>query len=435
MRRDATDCGDPPESPATLLMAETIRIARLAAGGDGVGRLADGRAVFVPRTAPGDLVRLDAVRLHRRYARASVAQVLEPGPDRVEPICAHYEPDACGGCQLQHVALPAQLRAKRAIVGDALRRLAGRDAEDPEIEPPTSAWAYRAKLTLSVGDGGAIGLHRLERPGEVFELRRCEITASPLMRLWEGLRAHRALLPEALERLVLRMDRSGGVHLIARGSGGWTKARPLGRALAAAGLEAVVWWEPEGGAARVLAGGDDPYPATVFEQVHPAMGDAVRAYAVAAAGDLRGRHAWDLYAGIGETTARLRALGATVESVEVDGRAVRFAERWAGPGDGVQRHAGRVEDLLGPGRGGGRARLRRPAVVVTNPPRVGMAPGATAGILAAEPERVVYVSCDPATLARDLTRLGSRYRLASVRAFDLFPQTAHVEAVAVLERA
>jgi predicted RNA-binding protein with TRAM domain len=116
---------------------ETIAITGIAGGGDGVGRLADGRAIFVPRTAPGDRVALDPGRIERRrsYARGRVAAVLAPGPDRVVPACPHYEGDRCGGCQLQHLAYPAQLAAKRRIVGDTLRAQPPWACDD-RIEPP-----------------------------------------------------------------------------------------------------------------------------------------------------------------------------------------------------------------------------------------------------------------------------------------------------------
>jgi 23S rRNA (uracil1939-C5)-methyltransferase len=138
---------------------------------------------------------------------------------------------------------------------------------------------------------------------------------------------------------------------------------------------------------------------------------------------VEGRRVWDLYAGIGETTAALVRAGASVESVEVDRRAVAEAES---RGPAARRHAGRVEDVL--------RELKAPELVITNPPRTGMDARVSEALERLAPERVVYVSCDPATLARDLGRLPG-FRIAEVRAFDLFPQTAHVEIVVVLDRA
>ncbi|HET7424570.1 MAG TPA: TRAM domain-containing protein [Gemmatimonadales bacterium] len=402
------------------------RILRIAAGGDGVGRLEDGRAVFVPRSAPGDLVELTGLRSQRRFARARVARVLEPGPDRIEPPCPHYVDDECGGCQLQHLATGAQREARRSIVGDALRRLARLDVADPEIVPADQELEYRTKITLHAdARAGTIGLHPYGRAEQVFELRRCLITVAELNRLWSALRMLREHFPPRLETLMLRLDRHGDCHAVfesARGSR-WSEAGALREALLAEGIEGTIWWREPGGEPRSVAGRGEPFPATVFEQVHPAMGDRVRAFAVDALGPAADRVVWDLYAGIGETTAALAEAGARVESVEWDERAVAEAEA---RGPSARRVAGRVEDVLG--------RLETPSLVVTNPPRVGMDPRVPAELERRRPERIVYISCDPATLARDLARLTS-YRIGVLRAFDLFPQTAHVETVAVLERA
>jgi len=415
-------------------MAEQVRILRLAGGGDGVGRLADGRTVFVPRSAPGDLVELRDVRLSRTFARASVAAVVEPSPGRVAPRCPHYLGDVCGGCQLQHLAIEAQRAAKRAIVGDALRRLAKLDLPDPEIEAAPESWEYRTKITLAVREaGGRIGFHRQGRPEEIFPLRHCDIAAPALMELWDAIRASRDLLPSDAAQLILRIDRSGGRHLIVQVNGQtvWGSARALHEALRRQGQEAVLWWQPDGGAVRAVAGARTAFPATAFEQVNPAMGDRVRRWAVDQLGDVSGCRAWDLYAGVGETTTLLAVGGARVESVESARLAVEEAERRA-DAPGAVRHIGRAEDVV--------PRLSPADVVVTNPPRTGMDVRVVDAIGLAGPRRIAYVSCDPATLARDLSRLMTRspvavpWRVAAVRAYDLFPQTAHVETVVILER-
>jgi 23S rRNA (uracil1939-C5)-methyltransferase len=197
----------------------------------------------------------------------------------------------------------------------------------------------------------------------------------------------------------------------------------------------------------VVSGDREAFPATVFEQVNPALGRRIREYALQQLGPVEGLHAWDLYAGIGETTDQLRHLGATVESVELDRRAVELAERRSRitghlpddsqrPDDlGVVRHSGRAEELVG--------RMKDPAHVITNPPRTGMDRLVIEELVRRRPSRLVYVSCDPATLARDLgllcgtSRAGSsgsgRFQVTAVQPFDLFPQTAHVETVVTLE--
>ena len=196
-------------------MTETVRILRIAAGGDGVGRLMDGRTVFIPRTAPGDLVEPADLRLHARFARARLGRLLESGAGRAEPRCAHYRDDACGGCQLQHLDQPSQLGARRAIAGDALRRIAKLTVEDPELEPTDSAWSYRSRITLAVDPNGPrAGFHRVGDAAEIFSLVRCEIADERLNAAWSLVSAAAAEWPPALSHIVLRLGRDDRVHVV-----------------------------------------------------------------------------------------------------------------------------------------------------------------------------------------------------------------------------
>jgi len=408
---------------------ETVRIERIAAGGDGIGHLADGRAVFVPRSAPGDLLELAHVARQRSFARAESGRILEPGPGRVTPACPHYERDRCGGCQLQHLSPGAQREARRAIVGDALRRVGRQDIADPILEPAAEEWAYRTRITLHQSDDGRrVGFHRVGRPGDIFDLETCLLAVPALQELWNVLRLLRRLLPKRLDAVTLRLERGGARHLLVRGAdAAWPDASRLVDALRARLPDVAVWWQPPEGAARVV-GERVAFPATVFEQVNPPMGDRVRAWAVAALGDVSDQLGWDLYAGIGETGRMLLGRGARIESVEADARAVRLAHSLSQPGEAgrLRAHTGLVEDVI--------HTLPPPAFVITNPPRTGMDARAITAIGASPARRLVYVSCDPATLARDLRGLDQPWQLVGLRAFDLFPQTAHVETVAVLER-
>jgi 23S rRNA (uracil1939-C5)-methyltransferase len=298
-------------------------------------------------------------------------------------------------------------------------------------------WEYRAKITLARDKEGRIGLHPMDRPDRVFNLERCYITEPALMAVWNAVRRSLGLLPDDLTHLVLRLDRQGGRHLILETAGkrAWQGGAQLRSALLAESAPAIIWYQPDGGAARVVAGAPDAFPATVFEQVNPEMGDTTRAYALERLGSVEGQHVWDLYAGLGETTLALLRGGGTVESVEADPRAVRLAETRAREAlniadhgrlpPGIACHAGRVEETL--------AKLRDPDLIIANPPRAGIDQSALEQILQRHPRRLVYISCDPATLARDMARLAPRFRPSSVQAFDLFPQTAHVETVVVLE--
>src|SRR2546425_1118456 len=410
-------------------MSDVVAITAIAAGGEGVGRLADGRAVFVARTAPGERIRLrEGVKLHKTFARGELAEVVAPGAVRVTAPCSHYMQDHCGGCQLQHVSYEAQLAAKRAIVGDALRRIARLDIGDPEIVEAVDEWRYRAKVSLAVkggrGRGTAVGFHPYDRPGTVFPLIDCHIADFRLMALWRELRPRLDLLPAKLTRLTLRLDREGRRHVIAESTGEpWHDPAAL-RAALPGGDSVICWWQPVDGAARVVAGPARGFPATAFEQVNPEMGTIARGWAVEQLGDVRGAVVWDLYGGIGDTAVQLAERGAQVVSVDADEQAIEWA-RGREVARPVRFIAGRAEDVL--------PTLPEPLGVVVNPPRAGLHWNVTLRLTGQPVPRLAYLSRDPATLARDLQRLSVNYRITAVRAFDLFPQTAYVETVAVLE--
>lgn len=401
-----------------------VAITRISAGGDGVARLPDGLVVFVPRTAPEDEAEVEVEERRKRYARARLVGLVRPGAARVEPECPHYTTDRCGGCQLQHLAPAAQLEVKRGIVGDALRRIGRRDVPDPEIVPAPAVWRYRTKITLAVSDN-RIGLHPHDSPATVFALRDCLITREPLMRLWSLVSSHRAPLPHEVEDLVLREDRAGGLHLIAGGGEEPWDAGPLAAAVGAEGVS--YWWRPREGAARVVAGPRTGFPALAFEQVNPVLGSRIRDDAVSALGEVSGKVVWDLYGGVGDTARLLAARGATVWSVDRDRGAIEWA-RGQEAGGRIHWVTGLVEESL--------HRLPAPDAVVVNPPRGGLVARASGALEAwgagRSGARLAYVSCDPATLARDLARMPS-LAVAQLRAYDLFPQTSHVEALAVLE--
>ena len=412
-------------------MSDIVTITGIAVGGDGVGRLSDGRVVFVPRTAPGDRIRLreGSLQRHRNFARGELGEIVEASPNRVTPPCPHYTHDHCGGCQLQHLAYDTQLSAKRTIVGDTLRRIGKLKVEGLEVVEALEEWRYRSKISMAVKTSA--GLHPYDRPNFVFPLADCHITDFRLMALWRELRPRLALLPQPLTRLTLRLDRDERRHIIAESAGEpWLNASELLRALAGGGAGGAVdgavvcWWQPVDGAARVVAGPATGFPATAFEQVNPGMGMLTRQWAVAQLGDVKGQVVWDLYGGIGDTAALLVERGASVVSVDADEQAVSWGRERL---PAARFIAARAEDVL--------PSLPPPHAVVVNPPRGGLHWDVSLKLTSEPVAKLVYISCDPATLARDLSRLNVNYVVKAVRAFDLFPQTAHVETVAVLEAA
>lgn len=399
-----------------------VTIDSIAAGGDGVGR-SDGMAVFVPRTAPGDVAHVRLSR-GRRFARGELASLEVASATRVEPPCPHYTIDRCGGCQIQHLSYDAQLAAKSSIIGEALRRIGRRTVENPDVEPSDGEWRYRRKLTLHLRRASGrwiAGLHPYDDPDAVFDLRDCPITDERVLAVWSELRSTFDALPrERTLRVAVRLLDNGAAVVV---EGGRTWREPE-RVLERAASVTELWWRPEGGRTRLLARrGDEATSGASFAQVNAGVAARLRGHVLALARGYHPATVVDAYAGLGATTLPLAADDRAVTAIELDADAVaRLRSRLRPPSTAI---VGRVEDHIG---------AALPAdVVLLNPPRGGLDARVTTALqeVARAPRAVLYTSCDPATLGRDLARL-TRFRLASVRAYDMFPQTAHVETVCEL---
>jgi 23S rRNA (uracil1939-C5)-methyltransferase len=400
-----------------------LDITSIAAGGDGVARH-DGLVVFVPRTAPGDRV-VARVQVKGRLGRGTLVRVEREGPGRVAPACAHYVRDRCGGCQLQHLTLDAQRAAKALMVRDALLRIGHRDAPLPPVHGAGEPWRYRRKLTLAArrtGAGWRAGLHRAEAPDEVFALDDCLIAEAGVV---QGLRAALAqaapLLPHA-PSLRLAMRREGDdLLLVVDGGARWPEAKAFA---AAATAVAATWWVNDEGRRRLILDRRGHRDAGAsFVQVNAEVASALASHVERLVRRHAPRTVVDGYAGTGDVAVALAARGIAVTAIELDADAsARCAARLAPPSAAV--HA-KVEDVL--------PSLLPADVVLLNPPRSGVHAGVTAalGAVTPAPRAIVYVSCDPATLARDVARLAG-WRVASLECFDMFPQTAHVETVCEL---
>ncbi len=416
-------------------MTDVLAVERLTFGFDALAHR-DRQVVFVPYGAPGDRVVAEPVERHAQFVRARIVEVAEPGPARVLPGCRYFP--TCGGCQWQHVAPPAQRDAKAAIVAEQLARTAG--VRDAEVLPTLAArdWQYRARITLVV-EGRRAGYHRA-RSHHLLEVEDCPI-ADPVLsahldaaRDWVGaLRVplRRVSLAVAPGGVVLKAIASAlpGTHdlevtteLLARMPtvrGAVLADARADRRLVAGDPRVRVALEP---------GLDLEVPADVFTQVNPDANRLLVASVIALGRFAPGERVLDLYAGAGNFTLPIARRGACVVGVERNPVAAAAGPRNAlrlGLG-GVAFETGAVHDAL--------ARRAPGSVdaVVLDPPRAGAA-DAIAALVALRSRRIVYVSCDPATLARDVRLLAAHgYRVARVQPIDLFPQTFHVETVTSL---
>jgi 23S rRNA (uracil1939-C5)-methyltransferase len=443
-----------------------LDVDSLAYGGNGVARF-DGFVVFVRRGLPGDRVRARVTKVKRSHAEALATEVVRPGPQRVEAPCAHYP--ACGGCRFQDLAYEALIAQKQEQVRDALRRLGG-IAEPPleEILPcEPEIFHYRNKLEYSftrTPAGAALGFHKAGRWDEVLEVDRCWLTTEvgnglrDAVRDWareEGLEAYsQADGTGYLRHLVVREGRNTGqalVQLVTAPGERFETGYFVDVVRRFPEVRSVHWSVNESPAevtnlpSELLWG--DPWieeelcglrfrvRPNAFLQTNTAM--AERLYGLAReAARLTGRETvWDLYCGIGTIGLSLAADALTVWGIEVSEESVACALENAEL-NGITNSAffagnvGEVvEELL--------ARSGPPDVVVVDPPRAGLAGKALRRLGRMGAPRLVYVSCNPTTLAGDVKTLRAEwgYDLRRARPVDMFPHTLHVETVALLERA
>ena len=416
-----------------------VRVERILPGGVGLAH-AEGQTVFVSLAAPGDLARVRVESVRGRLVFASVAEVLEPSPSRVEPPCSYF--GRCGGCDFQQLSYEAQLAAKAEIIRDCLRRVAHVEPPDEiTVEPSPEVWRYRSRARWQHDPRRRLLGYYERGSHRVCDVADCPVAAPPVNERLIRLRGlmKEGQLPQAAEFEAVAGDE--GVALdppVERGDDGEQVRRIGGETyrfdagcffqINHALLEPLV---AEGlrGTHELRAGAESSGVESLRVESLSEVGTDAEDFGAESlsTGDAGGM-ALDLYSGVGLFTLPLARRFARVVSVEGNPASAAYARRnlvdaslsnarveTSAVGEWLARHA---EEL-------GRADF-----VLLDPPRAGADPEALRGIIALQPHHISYVSCDPATLARDLrTLLDAGYRLDSLQAFDMFPQTHHVETV------
>lgn len=422
-----------------------VTIERILPGGFGLAH-AEGRTIMVALAAPGDRVRVRVDRVKGNVSFASIEEVLDASPERVEPPCPYF--GRCGGCDFQQMNYQAQLEAKAEIIRDCLRRLARiEDFPDFQITPAPNPWHYRSRAQWQY-DSVRQKLGYFESGSRhVSDVSECAVLAPSLQQTLEGLRVRMndGSLPDNARdfRAVVGDDdqvsiapsvrspavREGADPALDRGS---SPAVREGSQLAAAEVRNIT---------RTIHGETYSLNAESFFQANDGL---LPELIDAAIGEGSGETALDLYCGVGLFTLPLARRFKHVVGVESDSAAASFArENLAAAGltnaeialrdvgvwlDDLRRH-----DLSRLSESSATALQGQIDFVLLDPPRTGAESRVITGVLGLQPERISYVSCDPATLARDLKKLiAGGYSLTSIRAFDMFPQTHHVETVAHL---
>lgn len=411
---------------------ETLELAiqNLNHAGEGLARHA-GRVVFVPYALPGEIVRAEIIQAKKGFARARLLEVITPAPERIPPSCRHYfslDPGRgparpCGGCQLQHLAYPAQLAFKQSQVAEQLRRVGG--LADPPVRPARPAatpWGYRNHLQFALMADGRLA-YKAAGSDAAVPIQECPIAEPGLMDLFGRLKFES--VPD-VQRVSLRAGAEADQLLIFEAEADAPELeldlpasaallRPDGAALALAGRDYLV---------ITVKGRDFKVSAGSFFQVNTAVAELLVDEVLAALDLHGGETVLDLYCGVGLFSAFLAPRAGRLIGVEAFEPAVEDAAVNLDEFENVEIYCAPVEDVL-PGL------EAAPAAVVADPPRAGLGPAVVAALLRLGAPRLVYVSCDPATLARDARQLAAGgYRLDYVQPLDMFPQTYHVECVA-----
>ena len=451
-------------APVTRDQELDLRIDSLAFGGNGVARL-DGYVVFVRRGLPGDRVRARVTKVKRSHAEALAVEVLEPGPQRVEAPCPHF--GACGGCRFQDLAYEAQLEAKQAQIVDSLRRLGG-IAEPPvgRIVPSSSIYGYRNKLEYSFTQteaGPALGFHAAGRWDEVLPIEVCLLTTDTgnairdAVQAWareEGLPAYdQAENTGYLRHLVVREGRNTGqalVQLVTAEGERFDRDYLIETLRKIAEVRSIHWavndtpaevtnlpslllWGEEAIEEELLGLRFRVRP-NAFLQTNTEMAETLYRLAIEAAGLTGVETVYDLYCGTGTMALAMAGHALSVWGVEISEESVACALENAEL-NGISNaafFAGNVGQSLEELRD----RAGEPDVVVVDPPRAGLAGKALKRVGETGAPRLVYVSCNPTTLAGDLKVLIGEYgyTLVNVIPVDMFPHTPHVESVSLLTR-
>ncbi len=420
-----------PTSPAAeaVGLVQDVVCEGVAHGGEAVGRLEDGRAVFVPDAIPGERVRVRVTQARRRFARAELVEVLEPSPDRVAAPCPHFGPGRCGGCAWQHIRPGAQAELKARLVREQLAHVGGLTDVPvrPTLQPASppgepEGFGYRERATLTAAADGRLGFLRAGSH-EVHPVDRCPLLAGGLQELPSQLGRHPAGAKVRLRRgaegdrlAVLEAAAAARTRFLPPEGMSWATVRGDGKVVDGQGRPSVT---------ERIAGVDLQVSAASFFQVHRQGAEALVELAGRACEPAPGETLLDLYAGVGLFAATLGRAAGKVVAVESWKPAARDARH------NLRSHPDasvRQDDIAH-----ALAHIGAADLVVLDPPRAGAGTTVLQRVAALAPRAIALVSCDPAALARDvrtLTDLG--YRAAWVQPVDLFPQTAHVEALTAL---
>ena len=402
-----------------------VELTGLIYGGDAIGRMPDGRAVFVPFALPGERVKARILQDKKNHVRAELLDVLRPSPDRISPRCRHF--GFCGGCHYQHMPYESQLDVKRNILIEQLQRIGG--IEQPLVQPVVPSpdpYYYRNTVQFQLSTEGKLGYYEAFQH-HVFAIKECHLPEGAINELWDQVDLEP--LP-GLERVAMRLDSGAEVMIILESSDPEPPEFTVDVTVSAVHLG------PEG---MVVLSGDDHIVIQVldrpfyvsppsFFQINTAQAGAMVRHLLERLPLTAEATVLDVYCGVGLFSAFMAGRVKRLLGVELSPFACHDFATNLDEFDNVELYEGAAEDVLPALEG-------QMDIVIVDPPRAGLETIALDAIVRLVPAVLAYVSCDPATLGRDAKRLlQAGYRLTDVMPFDLFPQTFHIESISIFEK-
>lgn len=414
---------------------QQVRFEKMVYGGECLGRLADGRAVFVPFVLPGELAEVEITESKPRFAHGRAVKLLEKSPDRISPRCPYFS--LCGGCHYQHLGYTQQLELKKDLVKDQLERL-GKLTNLPEIPITASptAFAYRNQVQFhpawreNAEVPASLGFKRASSD-EVLPIGKCLLIPDEMNELLPQIELEAG---SAITRIAMRSDSEGEIMLVFEGESdeppelsldlpvSATYLSPSGRSLNLSGNDALVY--------HVLGKEFLVSPESFFQVNLPVAEEMVR-HILALVEGKQNLSILELYSGVGLFTHFIAPHASQLTAIESSPSACFDFAGNLDEFENISLYEGAVEVILPEIVG----KIKPIDLVVLDPPRAGLNAKARQALIDLAPKEIIYLSCDPSTLARDLKHFGEAgYHLQSVHAFDMFPQTAHVETIAALRQ-
>ncbi|CAG0954572.1 23S rRNA (uracil-C(5))-methyltransferase RlmCD [Anaerolineales bacterium] len=405
-----------------------IALEKLTYGGEAMGRLPDGRAVFVPFGLPGEQVRVELTEDKKNFARGKLLEILKASPDRIAPKCKHFA--ECGGCHYQNLPYEKQLTAKTEILRDQLQRIG--KIENPPVKPMVASpleWNYRNHVQFHLTEDGKIGFVN-SSGNAVLPIEECHLPQADIDSFWRDLQFESNA---EVERVSLRAGADGGLMVVLESESPETPELEV-----EADVSVVHIFDDH---PVVLAGEDHLFfnildkdfrvSAGTFFQVNTKIAEKMVQHLMTCLPVSLSTSLLDIYCGAGLFSKFFAGKSKKVIGIESSESACEDFAFNLDEFDNVELYEGAAEEIL-PAL---KSHTASVIYAIVDPPRAGIERHALDALIKIQPQMIAYVSCDPSTLARDAARLiNGGYRLVEVTPFDLFPQTYHIESISIFEK-